>query len=66
MFIHFGVYSQHARHEWAMEDEAIPIEEYTLLAQQFKSGTGFCAWPVLREASPGGQRYMVLTTKRPL
>src|SRR5437868_15067327 len=26
MFIHFGLYSQHARHEWAMENEAIPIK----------------------------------------
>ena len=25
MFIHFGLYSQHARHEWAMENEAIPL-----------------------------------------
>src|SRR6185437_10653242 len=24
MFIHFGLYSVHERHEWAMENEAIP------------------------------------------
>ena len=29
MFIHFGVYSTIGRHEWVMEDEAIPIGEYT-------------------------------------
>ncbi len=25
MFIHFGVYSTIGRHEWVMEDEAIPV-----------------------------------------
>src|SRR5579883_3008450 len=33
MFIHFGLYSQHARHEWAMENEAIPVGEYMQLAK---------------------------------
>ena len=28
MFIHFGVYSTIGRHEWVMEDEAIPIGPY--------------------------------------
>src|SRR5580704_10355188 len=28
MFIHFGLYAGHMRHEWAMEDEAIPVSEY--------------------------------------
>src|ERR1700761_1309032 len=40
MFIHFGLYSQHARHEWAMETEAIPIDEYMALAQQFNPKPG--------------------------
>lgn len=27
MFMHFGVYSTIGRHEWVMEDEAIPVVE---------------------------------------
>src|SRR5260370_27886561 len=35
MFIHFGVYSTIGRHEWAMEDEAIPVVEYAPHAAAF-------------------------------
>src|SRR5260370_27767399 len=35
MFIHWGLYSVHARHEWAMEEEAIPVSEYEQFAKQF-------------------------------
>ena len=42
MFIHFGLYSDHARHEWAMETEAIPFSEYTPLAKTFNPAPG-CA-----------------------
>jgi alpha-L-fucosidase len=62
MFIHFGLYSQHARHEWAMEDEAIPIGEYTPLAQQFNPVPGF-ARGLAKLAKAAGMKYMVLTTK---
>jgi alpha-L-fucosidase len=62
MFIHFGLYSQHARHEWAMEDEAIPIGEYTPLAKQFNPAPGF-ARGLARLAKAAGMKYMVLTTK---
>src|SRR6202012_5416009 len=62
MFIHFGLYSQHARHEWAMEDEAIPIDEYMALAQQFNPKPGSQrAWAKLARAA--GMKYMVMTTK---
>ncbi|SFS10519.1 alpha-L-fucosidase [Granulicella pectinivorans] len=62
MFIHFGLYSQHARHEWAMEQEAIPIQEYMPLAQEFKPTPGAArAWARLAKAA--GMKYMVLTTK---
>ena len=36
MFIHWGLYSVNGRHEWAMEQEAIPVSEYELFAKQFK------------------------------
>ena len=62
MFIHFGLYSQHARHEWAMEDEAIPIAEYTSLAPVFNPVPGSArAWAKLAKAA--GMKYMVMTTK---
>ena len=62
MFIHFGLYSQHARHEWAMEDEAIPVEEYQQLAKVFQPASGSArAWARLAKAA--GMRYMVMTTK---
>ncbi|MEO6911788.1 MAG: alpha-L-fucosidase [Edaphobacter sp.] len=62
MFIHFGLYSLHARHEWAMEDEAIPIGEYQALAPRFNPKPGFArGWAKLAKAA--GMKYMVMTTK---
>jgi alpha-L-fucosidase len=62
MFIHFGLYSQHARHEWAMEQEAIPIGEYMALTEQFHPKPGSQrAWAKLAKAA--GMKYMVMTTK---
>ena len=62
MFIHFGLYSQHARHEWAMEDEAIPVDEYTSLAKVFNPAPHSArAWAKLAKAA--GMKYMVMTTK---
>ena len=62
MFIHWGLYSQLGRHEWAMEEEGIPIEEYQKLAASFhpKPNTAR-AWAQL--AKQAGQKYMVMTTK---
>src|ERR1700728_3840726 len=59
MFIHFGLYSEHARHEWAMEDEAIPVTEYMPLDQQFNPAPGFArGWAKLAKAA--GMKYMVM------
>jgi alpha-L-fucosidase len=62
MFIHFGVYSTIERHEWVMEDEAIPIGEYTAHAKTFDPKLN-CprAWAKLAKAA--GMKYMVMTTK---
>ena len=35
MFIHWGLYSVVGRHEWVMENEAIPVAEYEQLAKRF-------------------------------
>jgi alpha-L-fucosidase len=62
MFIHFGVYSSIERHEWVMENEAIPIAEYAAQAKLFKPARGSArAWAKLAKAA--GMKYMVLTTK---
>lgn len=62
MFIHFGLYSQHARHEWAMEDEAIPLVDYQKFAGEFRPKPGSArAWAKLAKAA--GMKYMVMTTK---
>ncbi len=62
MFIHWGVYSTIKRHEWVMENEAIPIEQYMAHAKTFKPKPNAArAWAKL--ARETGQKYMVMTTK---
>src|SRR5919106_470770 len=62
MFIHWGLYSLLARHEWVMEMEGIPAQEYEKLAKQFNPKPGFARdWA--RLAKQTGQKYMVMTTK---
>lgn len=62
MFIHFGLYSVLGRHEWAMEDEGIPVHEYEQLAKQFNPTPNAAgAWAKL--AKQAGQKYMVMTSK---
>lgn len=62
MFIHFGLYSVLGRHEWAMEEEGIPVAEYQLLAKQFNPKPHAArAWAKL--AKQAGMKYMVMTTK---
>jgi len=62
MFIHFGLYSVLGRHEWAMEDEGIPVREYEQLAKRFNPVPNSArAWAKL--AKQAGQKYMVMTSK---
>jgi alpha-L-fucosidase len=62
MFIHWGLYSVNGRHEWAMEDEAIPVREYEQFAKRFTPHPNAArAWAKLARQS--GQKYMVMTTK---
>jgi alpha-L-fucosidase len=62
MFIHWGLYSVLGRHEWAMEEEGIPVAEYELLAKRFTPKPNAArAWA--RLARQAGQKYMVMTTK---
>jgi alpha-L-fucosidase len=62
MFIHFGLYAAHGRHEWAMEMEAIPVAEYQRFTEGFKPAPGSPRkWARLARAA--GMKYMVLTSK---
>lgn len=62
MFIHFGLYSVLGRHEWAMEQEGIPVAEYQQLATRFNPQPHAArAWAKL--AKQAGMKYMVMTTK---
>jgi len=62
MFIHWGSYSVLGRHEWSMENEAIPVAEYERLATEF-TPTPNAARDWARLAKRTGQKYMVMTTK---
>ncbi len=62
MFIHFGLYAAHGRHEWAMETEAIPVAEYQKFTAGFHPAPGSARkWAQLAKAA--GMKYMVLTSK---
>ncbi|HZT34152.1 MAG TPA: alpha-L-fucosidase [Bryobacteraceae bacterium] len=62
MFVHWGLYSVRGRHEWAMENEAVPVDEYAQLARRFTPKPNAArAWAKL--AKQAGQKYMVMTTK---
>jgi alpha-L-fucosidase len=62
MFIHFGLYAAHGRHEWAMENEAIAVAEYQKFTAGFNPAPGSArGWARLAKAA--GMKYMVLTSK---
>lgn len=62
MFIHWGLYSVVGRHEWVMENEAIPVHEYEQLAKRF-TPTPQAAREWAKLARRAGMKYMVMTTK---
>jgi alpha-L-fucosidase len=62
MFIHYGLYAQIGRNEWAMTCENIPIPEYEKLANSFQPKPGAPReWAAL--AKKAGMKYMVMTTR---
>jgi len=62
MFVHWGLYSQLGRHEWVMNRERIPLEEYESLADSWKPRER-PAREWARLARESGMKYMVMTTK---
>ncbi|MFH0797271.1 MAG: alpha-L-fucosidase [Candidatus Omnitrophota bacterium] len=62
MFIHWGLYSQIARHEWVMCNERIPLADYERYADTWRPKPHASrAWA--RLAREAGMKYMVMTTK---
>ncbi len=63
MFIHWGLYALGARHEWLMNNEKIPVEEYE--RRYFKRFDPDLynpeEWAAI--AAAAGMRYFVITTK---
>lgn len=62
MFIHFGLYSLPARHEWIKEYEKISEEKYQKYFDHFNPDL-LDAKDWARRAKQAGMKYVVLTTK---
>ncbi len=62
LFVHFGLYSTLARHEWVMTREETDPQEYARLAEFFDPDR-FDAREIARLARRAGMRYAVLTAK---
>jgi len=62
MFVHWGLYSVLGRHEWVMENEAIPVGDYETFARRFLPKPN-AARDWARLARRAGMKYMVMTTK---
>src|SRR5205085_1325162 len=62
LFIHWGLYSLAARHEWVKNRERIPDEDYDVYFRHFDPDLyDPAAWA--RAAEAAGMRYVVVTTK---
>ena len=62
LFVHWGLYAQLGRHEWAMQRERIPIDEYERLADTWQvKERPAREWA--RLAQQAGMRYVVMTAK---
>ena len=62
MFIHFGLYSMPARHEWIKSFEEIPEEKYDLYFRNFNPDL-YDPREWARQARAAGMKYAVMTTK---
>ena len=62
MFIHFGLYSMPARHEWIKYRECMTDEQYDKYFKYFNPDM-FCPREWAKQAKAAGMKYVVLTTK---
>ena len=62
MFIHWGLYSMPARHEWVKTNEKIPEEKYDQYFRYFDPDL-YDPKEWARQAKAAGMKYAVMTTK---
>src|SRR6201996_8730749 len=62
MFIHWGLYSEGARHEWLKHNEAMTNEQYQKYFDEYNPDM-FDPTKWAKEAKAAGMKYAVLTTK---
>ncbi len=62
IFIHWGLYSMPARHEWVKTNEKIPEEKYEKYFRYFNPDL-YDAREWARQAKAAGMKYAVMTTK---
>lgn len=62
MFIHWGLYSQLGKGEWAMNQRKIPKDEYRKLFDTF-TAKDFDAEKIVLTAKNAGMKYIVLTSR---
>lgn len=62
MFLHWGLYSMPARHEWVKSQEQIPEEKYNVYFRNFSPDL-YDPREWARRAKAAGMKYAVLTTK---
>jgi alpha-L-fucosidase len=62
MFIHWGLYSKAARHEWVQHREKIPHEEYRKYFEHFNPDL-YDPDKWAQAAANAGMKYFVITTK---
>jgi len=62
MFVHFGIYSAAARHEWVQNYERLTDDDYRQYFEHFEPDR-FDARALARRAKATGMSYVVLTTK---
>ncbi|MBZ0297845.1 MAG: alpha-L-fucosidase [Anaerolineae bacterium] len=62
LFMHYGVYSLLGRGEWVMLREAIPVEEYSRLKDDF-TASAFDANFITDLALSAGMRYITITAR---
>lgn len=62
MFVHWGLYSLAARHEWVMQREEIPVETYRKYFEHFDPDL-YDPQEWAAAAKGAGMKYVVLTTK---
>lgn len=62
MFVHFGLYSEYARGEWALHSTDVSVEEYEALVGKFNPDPAW-ATELAKTARAAGCKYITLTTR---